>query len=189
MKNLVERAKDFATLAHQGQIRRYTNEPYIEHPRRVVQTLVMYGLLTPEVLAAAWLHDVVEDSEVSIEEIESEFGAAVAGMVGALTEPPKEELPHLNRAARKQRQQAKLSVYGSGVHNIKSADILDNVPSIVEHDPKFAGVYIPESFNMLHYLHHADVVLYGNTYRALKNADAALEAAKNTILYGEDHED
>ena len=58
---LVIKADTFADLSHSGQVRKYTGEPYIVHPREVA-TLVSTVAHTPEMLAAALLHDVVEDT-------------------------------------------------------------------------------------------------------------------------------
>lgn len=59
--------------------------PYVEHPIRVAGLLDEEGY-RDETIAAALLHDVVEDSEVTLEEIRREFGDEVAGLVGALTD-------------------------------------------------------------------------------------------------------
>ena len=98
-------ALNFATAAHRGQIRKYTQEPYIEHPKRVA-ALVKTVAHTPEMLAAAYLHDVVEDTEVSIQDIKSRFGSLVAQLVEELTDQyEKANYPDLNRKARKERTQ------------------------------------------------------------------------------------
>jgi (p)ppGpp synthase/HD superfamily hydrolase len=75
-----------ATEAHAGQIRNGSGGlPYIEHPRMVAATLAArdYGETT---LAAALLHDVVEDSDTTVEELRAEFGDAVADLVAALSD-------------------------------------------------------------------------------------------------------
>ena len=65
MTDLVKKALEFASNAHNGQTRKYTGEPYIVHPIEVME-LVREVIDDPEVLAAALLHDVVEDCPVSI---------------------------------------------------------------------------------------------------------------------------
>src|ERR1700719_3147112 len=74
----VERARIFATAAHTAvkQTRKYTHEPYINHPAAVVK-LVASVPHTPEMLAAAWLHDVVEDTGVTLKILDAEFGGKV----------------------------------------------------------------------------------------------------------------
>ena len=85
--SLEQRAKAFAEHHHAAvnQKRKYTGEPYIVHPAAVVE-LVRGVPHTQEQLAAAWLHDTVEDTEVTIEEIEAKFGREVAALVEMLTD-------------------------------------------------------------------------------------------------------
>ena len=85
--NIVEKARIFATASHHaaGNVRKYTGEPYINHPAAVV-ALVASVPHTPEMLAASWLHDTVEDTGVSLGLIEQEFGPEVANLVEMLTE-------------------------------------------------------------------------------------------------------
>ena len=68
--NLIRRAKAFATQAHASidQRRKYTGLPYIVHPEAVAELVEATGA-GPEVVAAAWLHDVVEDTPVELEQI------------------------------------------------------------------------------------------------------------------------
>jgi (p)ppGpp synthase/HD superfamily hydrolase len=83
---LVRAALERARLAHAGQVRNGSGGmPYVEHPVRVA-ALIDEADLGEEAVAAALLHDVVEDSEVTLEEIREEFGDGVAGLVGALTD-------------------------------------------------------------------------------------------------------
>ena len=83
---LIARALAKATEAHAGQIRNGSGGlPYIEHPRMVAATLAARDY--PETtLAAALLHDVVEDSDTTVEELRAEFGDAVADLVAALSD-------------------------------------------------------------------------------------------------------
>jgi guanosine-3',5'-bis(diphosphate) 3'-pyrophosphohydrolase len=83
---LVRAALEKARVAHEGQIRNGSGGmPYVEHPMRVAGLLDEHGF-RQEVLAAALLHDVVEDSETALDELREEFGDEVAGFVGALTD-------------------------------------------------------------------------------------------------------
>lgn len=139
-----EEALDFATKAHGEQMRKYSEEPYIEHPKRVAE-IVRTVPHTPEMICAAYLHDVVEDTSVEIEEIQQKFGTKVAGLVQELTdEYMKVKYPHLNRRARKDKEverQAKMSVEAK---TIKLADVIDNTPDIVKNDPGFGRKYLFE---------------------------------------------
>ena len=83
---LAERARRYATKAHAAidQRRKYTNDPYIVHPQAVME-LVRSVPHTEEMLAAAWLHDTVEDTPTTLGDIESHFGPQVAELVRMLT--------------------------------------------------------------------------------------------------------
>lgn len=85
--NIVAKAEEYATQHHAGQFL-FTagKEPFIEHPRRVVR-LVELSIATDDEIAATWLHDVVEDTPVTIEDILREFGEDIGGMVDGLTDP------------------------------------------------------------------------------------------------------
>lgn len=87
---LVERAEAFAQCRHEGQTRKFTGTPYAEHPAAVVRLLSGY---TDDVclLAAAWLHDTMEDCGVSYEELAAEFGPYVASLVFQLTNDEQEK--------------------------------------------------------------------------------------------------
>jgi (p)ppGpp synthase/HD superfamily hydrolase len=84
-KELLEGALDFAREAHSGQRRKQTGEPFVEHPIAVADLLAETGCDT-SVLAAAYLHDVVEKTDVPLTEIRERFGDEVAELVDALSE-------------------------------------------------------------------------------------------------------
>ncbi len=139
-------ALKFATMAHKGQTRKYTEEPYIEHPKRVV-ALLKSVKHTPEMIAAAYLHDVVEDTEVSNEDIKNRFGAQVASLVEELTdEYEKAKYPNLNRRARKEREVKRQANMSPAAKTIKLADVIDNTRDIVKNDPGFARKYLREMY-------------------------------------------
>lgn len=83
--NLLDRAIIFAVKAHAGTERRGKGFPYIVHPMEAVEIV---ATITPdqELLAAAALHDTVEDTDVTIEQIRAEFGDRIASLVGAETD-------------------------------------------------------------------------------------------------------
>ena len=84
---MLDKAYHLAERAHDGQFRR-SGEPYICHPLHVAMLLVDLGMDT-ESLAAALMHDVVEDTSVTLDELESQFGADVAHMVDGVTKLTK----------------------------------------------------------------------------------------------------
>lgn len=83
--NLIERAKEFATNAHKGQLRRDGMTPYIEHPKAVVKILLEDKINDNNIIASAWLHDVIEDCGATKEEIEREFNSEIVRIVSALS--------------------------------------------------------------------------------------------------------
>ena len=155
MMTLELRARLFATAAHAavGQLRKYTHEPYIVHPAEVAE-IVRSVPHTEEMLAAAWLHDVVEDTGVSIELIRSEFGSGVSDLVGWLTDVSRPD--HGNRAQRKAIDRAHSAAAPAEAQTVKVADLISNTRSIVAHDPKFATTYLAEKRLLLEVLTRAD---------------------------------
>jgi len=84
---LVKAAYEFAARAHQGQVRK-TGEPYLEHPLTTAMTLAEFHL-DAETLAAALLHDVLEDCGVKLGDIEANFGSQVSKLVDGVTKLDK----------------------------------------------------------------------------------------------------
>src|SRR5665647_309707 len=112
----VRAARDLATAAHLGQFDK-AGVAYIEHPQRVVGHLVSP---TNEQAAVAWLHDVVEDTPTTLEDVEAAFGPLVAAGVDAMTHRPGE--PSLEYYARVKANPLALTV--------KTADLADNTDPV-----------------------------------------------------------
>jgi (p)ppGpp synthase/HD superfamily hydrolase len=140
---MVERARVFATAAHAavGQVRKYTFEPYIVHPAEVAKIVRDAGG-SEAMIAAAWLHDTVEDTDVTIETIRAEFGVEVAELVGWLTDVSRPE--HGNRAHRKALDRAHSAAAPAEAQTVKLADLIANTRSIMAHDAAFAKTYLEE---------------------------------------------
>lgn len=155
MTELVTRARVFATAAHAavGQLRKYTFEPYIVHPEEVAGIVAEYGG-SDAMIAAAWLHDTVEDTGVTSELIRKEFGDEVAELVGWLTDVSR--LDHGNRAQRKAVDRAHTAAAPAEAQTIKLADLICNTRSIVEHDAKFAVTYLAEKRQLLEVMTKGD---------------------------------
>lgn len=153
MSRLVRTAQLFAQAAHgaTGQKRRYTGEPYIEHPAEVVALLKRAGVADDGMLAAAWLHDVVEDTKLSLLDIRLGFGGAVTYLVDHLTDctNPADG----NRATRKRLECERWAGCEPQAKTIKCADLISNARSIREHDAKFWPVYRGEAMALLAVLH------------------------------------
>lgn len=158
MTDMVERARMFATAAHAavGQLRKYTFEPYIVHPAEVAEIVASVGGSDAQI-AAAWLHDTVEDTGVTSELIRKEFGDEVATLVGWLTDVSRPD--HGNRAARKAVDRAHTASAPAEAQTIKLADLICNTKSIVAHDPEFARVYLAEKRALLEVMTKGDARL------------------------------
>ena len=161
MSDLEAQALCFAGKAHSGQIRRYTREAYIVHPTRVVDLLKTHCVTppTPEMLAAAYLHDTVEDTKVTLADILDTFGETVTSLVYELTDITKPG--DGNRGQRKWLERKRLSVASKAAKTIKLTDIADNLPSVIEYDESFALTYVYEKLRDLEVLKEGDVNLYG----------------------------
>lgn len=155
--NLVEKAELFATSAHSEQKRKYTFEPYIVHPREVVDILRSVDIEDEEMLSAAWLHDVVEDCGVPIELIYGLFGSRVGKLVSDLTDVSKPT--DGNRATRKTLDLHHTAAADPDSKTIKLADLISNTKSIVKHDPDFARVYLHEKARLLEVLTEGNEIL------------------------------
>ncbi len=143
-------ALEFAVVAHKDQPRKYTEEPYVVHPIRVGKAVKHLNNLT---IASAFLHDVIEDTEVTYEDIKEYFGRPVADVVQELTDP---HLSEGNRAKRKEITRRKMEQGSFEAKSIKCADILDNMDSILTNDENFSIVFMKEIQALLPCLEGAD---------------------------------
>ena len=141
MDKPLDRAIAYATLAHKGQKRKYTGTPYIDHPLEVMG-IVRTVPHTTEMLMAAVLHDTVEDTAATLDEIDKNFGKVVRSLVSDLTDISDPE--DGNRAFRKAKDREHSINASAQAQTIKYADLISNSESIVKHDPGFAKVYMNE---------------------------------------------
>lgn len=156
-QGLIDYAYTFAKESHSGQKRKYTNEPYIVHPIAVAH-LVSSVTDDCDMIAAAFLHDVVEDTHITIESINNEFGWRCAQFVQELTEfsNPSDG----NRKYRKELDKRYLSRVSFQSKTIKLADLIDNTKSILKHDAEFSKVYMAEKKQLLSILDNGDERLF-----------------------------
>lgn len=150
-------AREFAAYAHRDQKRKYTGEPYFNHCEEVAR-LVSTVTHSLDMIAAAYLHDVVEDTDITIDIIRKIFGVDIARLVWCLTDKSRPE--DGNRAARKQIDRDFLRSAPNDAKTIKCADLISNTRSIVERDPKFAKVYLAEKRLLMPCLVGADERLW-----------------------------
>jgi (p)ppGpp synthase/HD superfamily hydrolase len=162
--DLEARALAFATAAHGAidQRRKYTGEPYIVHPVAVAE-LVRSVPHTPAMLAAAYLHDVVEDTPVTIEAVRAAFGPEVGELVDWLTDISRPQ--DGNRRVRKELDRQHLAKAPPAAKTIKLADLIDNTLTIRQHDPSFWRVYRREKLALLEVLREGDPALWQQAYR------------------------
>ncbi len=120
---MIQKAARFAARAHEGMVRKGSRFPYIVHPMEVA---MIVSLITddPEVIAAAYLHDVIEDAGIRYEELEEQFGRRVADLVQSETEDKSKSwkerksatIEHLQSATREE----KLLAFGDKLSNLRS---------------------------------------------------------------------
>ena len=157
----------YAFLAHQGQVRKYDNSPYINHPFAVAE-IVRTVPHTEEMIIGALLHDVVEDTKVDLDDIEYEFGKQIRFLVFYLTDFL--DVDFGNRAQRQAAYRSKLKRTSKEAKTIKIADLIHNSYSIVKYDPKFSKVFIDEMRLLLdESLKGGDADLWGQADLIVKN--------------------
>lgn len=170
MDSIIVNAMRIAYKAHEGQYRRNNGEPYINHPKRVVALLgENLENVTQEMYAAAWLHDVLEDTEVSRDEILEATNQLTLDYVVYLS---MERVSLTNKALNVDMYLEKLSKAPGCVQNIKLCDMLDNMVDLSEtDDDTWAIKCILKREKAIRYLTEADSALFlktANRIEALK---------------------
>ncbi len=123
---LWQKAASFAARAHEHQVRKDGKTPYIAHPCRVAMTVaVVFGETDEQALAAALLHDVIEDGDTDFEDLADEFGELVARVVGALSKDAR-----LPEAEREPAYDAQLAKADWRARLIKLGDVYDNLSDL-----------------------------------------------------------
>ncbi len=128
-RDTLDRAFDLAVAAHQGQTRR-TGEEYVTHPLAVAEILADFGM-DGETLVAAFLHDVVEDTEVTLDDVAAEFGEVVAALIDGVT-----KLDRIKFSSREEQQAATIRKMAIAMSHdirvliIKLADRLHNMRTL-----------------------------------------------------------
>lgn len=161
----------FADEAHSGQMRDFSGEPYIEHPKRVAEIVSEAGM-DDEHIIIALLHDTIEDTDVTSEQIHKQFGTTVGVGVDYLTEPAKargdaNSMPKEKRKAEFLRQ---LETAPKDIKAIKLCDILDNTRDMSLYYKKNtvrAEKFYFAKMDMLTRLIKSDPVLFEKAAKAL----------------------
>jgi (p)ppGpp synthase/HD superfamily hydrolase len=126
MSELIDRAITIASLAHSGQKRKADGSPYIAHPMRVAMMLARHRF-SDAVVAAACVHDVLEDTDYGEKRLKSELGVKVVSIVKAVTNDDS-----LEWKAKKLRYIASVKGGPEGAKAVACADKIDNMRSFVE---------------------------------------------------------
>ena len=161
MMNMLEEAIIYATILHQGKVRKFNGIPYILHPMEVAQIL---STMTEdaEIITAGILHDIVEDTDGTLVEIEKRFGKRVADLVDSESE---NAYPDEDKCASWQRrkEESLLVLKNStdiGVKMLWLADKLANIRSL-------ARVYSEQGEAMWNMLHQNDPAMHRWYYKTI----------------------
>ena len=156
---LIERAQTVAYFCHLGQTRKYTHLPYITHPFRVAK-IIQDLFYTEAYVAAAYLHDTIEDCHISAEEFAEIFNPDICKLVVELTNVyTKDKCPSFNRKKRKELELTRIAGISPQAKVIKLADRLDNLLEIEGAEPDFKLLYCDETEVLLSVI--------GNAYHEL----------------------
>ena len=190
-KSLVHRARAFATQAHRRieHTRKYSKQAYEVHLKAVAD-LVAWVSDDEEMIAAAWLHDTVEDTPATLGDIEREFGSGVAQLVADLTDVSRPG--DGNRAARKAIDRAHSAQASGRAQTVKLADLTDNCRDICRHDKRFARVFAVEMAALLEVLGEGDQRLYRKARQTLDHCaeklSLRLDMQRVPVDTGESHD-
>jgi (p)ppGpp synthase/HD superfamily hydrolase len=144
--NLKKNVLDFAVKAHKGQTRKYTGEDYIVHPMAVADMVERHGGSEVQVCAAL-LHDVVEDTAVTFDDIRDNFGGDIAIMVRWLTDTSQPS--DGNRRIRKGIDAKRLAEAPAEAQFVKLADLIDNSSTIFRFDKPFSKQFHKEMTHLV----------------------------------------
>lgn len=146
---MIHEAALFAILAHGDQKRKYNGLPYWTHCRDVAALVTARGG-TSNMIAAAWLHDVLEDTQTTYADLSRRFGIPVADLVYELTDVyTKVDCPNWNRKKRKQLEADRTGRCSIEARKIKLCDIAHNDLSIEQGGDKFALIWRTEKAEMV----------------------------------------
>ncbi|MDD3183321.1 MAG: HD domain-containing protein [Alphaproteobacteria bacterium] len=133
VEGIVDKAKKFASQRHKDMCRpNAARQPSIEHLSEVA-SLVESVDASDQAVAAAWLHDIIEDTQTTLQEIEARFGHCIASLVDGLTDPM--EFASLPLQERKMCQAQRLRNKSLDVLLVKLCDQISNIRSVLVDPP------------------------------------------------------
>lgn len=150
--SLIDKAYKFAEERHKNQVRKFNKEPFFNHCKRVRESVERY-LQEENISCACLLHDTVEDTDTTLDEITQEFNHDIAVIVDELTNKfTKETYPFWSRKQRKSRELGRIRNISEKAQIIKLADRIDNVKSFIKDDPKWrqGHYYHNETKDLVH---------------------------------------
>ncbi|RYY39590.1 MAG: bifunctional (p)ppGpp synthetase/guanosine-3',5'-bis(diphosphate) 3'-pyrophosphohydrolase [Chitinophagaceae bacterium] len=186
MEHFLERVRAFADEAHGTQLRKYSPDRYIVHPVRVMELLAAHRATRAQ-LAAALLHDVLEDTPVTEGELShflhsitaAEEAEAVMQLVVELTDVYTYEAhPQWGRKRRKEAEVARMAGVSTAAQTVKYADIIDNTSEIVREDPGFAPKFLKECRALLHEMKAGDAELRAQALDVIRAGFDALQSGR-----------
>jgi len=167
---------NFAKKSHDGQLRKYTHDPYIVHPIRVATMVKSNNGSEPQILAAL-LHDVLEDTRVTqaelhsflLESLPTKVAEKTIQLVVDLTDVfTPEAFPNKNRAERTKLEAHRLGDAHKDAQTVKYCDIIDNLDSILKHDKGFGIKFLDEKEYLLMFMNKGDQKLFNRAKELTK---------------------
>jgi len=167
MKDLIKSARLFANSSHQRI--NVGRSPALQSPEvhlKSVAQIVASVSEDPRVIAAAWLHDIVEDTSVTVSEVERRFGSDVAKLVDEVTVVGNPE--SRNRAARSALSRQHFAGVSAAARTIKLADLIDTCRDLSRNEPELLSAYAAEANELLLVLEGGDAHLLAKLKRDLE---------------------
>jgi len=172
----------FVQAMHEGQVRKYTNEPYYNHCLEVSYLVDQFEDGCREI---ALCHDLFEDTDCDFKRLydkmveigySEDFSYKTCTCVDELSdEYTSEKYPYLNRKKRKIKEAQRLGTISYLSQTVKYADLINNIESIVDRDPNFAKVYIQEKEDILSLMTEGNKELFKTCQKSLQKSKEKLE--------------
>jgi guanosine-3',5'-bis(diphosphate) 3'-pyrophosphohydrolase len=158
----------FIKEQHEGQLRKYSLEPYWMHPYEV-STIVNKYEKTPCAIEIALCHDLLEDTKCTPSQLSnflahneysiSEAINITSGTIELTDKYTKETHPELNRRERKKAEAIRMGKISSLAQTVKYADLIHNTQSIIKYDKNFAKTYLNEKKELLNEMRNGNIDL------------------------------
>lgn len=141
--NVIIAAAQTAKSFHSRQKRKWSNAPYITHPARVATRVMLIPGVVEMHVAAAWLHDVIEDTQATYPDLQRSFDEETVRLVEELTNT--EHPAGIARAEKKDSDRRRIACISPWAKRIKIVDRIDNLNELTGASQAFASLYFHES--------------------------------------------